>query len=325
MKADVWGTIGGECMKITYLEYFVDVVQYGSISKAAEAHYLKQSNLSKCMKAIEDDFKATLLIRSNRGVELTAEGRQVFLWAQKMLEERKALQAAFTVNNALAANTLRGSITIFLSPSINNHLYAQFLVPFLQRYPQIQIHSCEKNISAIVELVAAQPRALGLSILDKKHLDMAASQEALVVLPVKEKIKFSVYVAKDAKFLPLPKSISVKALAKLPLLLYSPSPECLSPVVEILSPYGRLNILQETSNLSLFHSLLLTGQYAAIGIQSSLGMEAYDTIAIRDKIELSSCLLVQRDSLNDALIRAFIQFYCAQQHLPYPDGSKKVT
>lgn len=303
----------------------MDVVKYGSISKAAEAHYLKQSNLSKCMKAIENDFKATLLIRTSKGVELTAEGRQVFLWARKMLEERKALKEAFNVDEAMAANTLRGSITLFLSPSINNHLYAQLLVPFLQRFPQIQIHSHEKNISAILDLVATKPQAIGLSILDKKHLEWAASQEALVVLPVKEKIKFMVYVAKDAEFLTLSKSISVKTLAKLPLLLYSPSPECLSPVVEILSHYGQLNIIQETSNLSLFHSLLLTGQYVAVGIQSSLGMEAYDTIAIRDKIELSSCLLVQRDNLNDALIRAFIQFYYAQQHLVYPEEMKKVT
>lgn len=32
---------GDESMKLSYLEYFLDVVKFGSISKAAEANYLK--------------------------------------------------------------------------------------------------------------------------------------------------------------------------------------------------------------------------------------------------------------------------------------------
>ena len=73
-------------MKLSYLEYFLDVVKFGSITKAAEAHYLKQGNLSRYIKYIEDDFNATLFVRSSKGVELTPEGEQVYLWAKETLD-----------------------------------------------------------------------------------------------------------------------------------------------------------------------------------------------------------------------------------------------
>ena len=302
-------------MNLNYLEYFVDVVKYGSISKAARAHYLKQGNLSKYIKAIENEFKATLFTRSSKGVELTEEGQKVFLWAENTLKQRQALMEAFAQQ---AEGALSGSLTLYLSPSINNDIYAQMLVPFLQQFSSVRIHSHEKNLSAIIERAAAAPNAIGVSILDKRHRQEAAAQESLIVLPVYEKIKFIVYVAKNAQILQSHQSISVKALADLPVLVYAPSQECPSPVVEILSYYGKLNIIQETSNLSLFHSLLHTGQYVAIGINSSYGMEDYDTIAIRDKIELSSCLLVSRENIQVPVVSAFIQFYYAQKQLVCP-------
>ena len=308
----------GELMKMTYLQYFLDVVHYGSISKAAEAHYLNQSNLSKYMKAVEAYFDATLFIRTCKGVELTPEGQQVFLWAEQTLREQQALKDSFS-RQKIAADALSGKLTIFLSPSINTSLYAQMLTPFTQQYPQVQLHSHEKNIAAILELVPQTPDALGVTILDEKHLSCAARRDSLLVLPVAEKIRFLAFTAKNSRFAQAHRSIGLKALMKLPILLYSPSQECLSPIVEILSHYGELNITQETSNLSLFHSLLQTGQYVAIGINSTYSMAEYDTIAIRDKIDLSSCLLVQQNAARTPIIRTFIQFYYAQRQLPCPE------
>ncbi len=72
-------------MNLDYLRSFYITVQCNSISKAAKELHLTQPGLSMQIQNLEDEVGATLLIRSNKGVELTEEGRVVFEHAATML------------------------------------------------------------------------------------------------------------------------------------------------------------------------------------------------------------------------------------------------
>ena len=75
--------------------------------------------------------------------------------------------------------------------------------------------------------------------------------------------------------------------------------------VEIFSKYGKLNIVTQVSNAILFHSLLSTGQYVGIAMESSSSvLEDYVQIPIRDKMELYQCGICQKDEINTPLIKA---------------------
>jgi LysR family transcriptional regulator, hca operon transcriptional activator len=66
-------------MELRHLRYFVAVAQEGSLTVAAERTlHTSQPSLSRQIRDLEDEVGAQLMIRSARGIELTAAGR-VFL------------------------------------------------------------------------------------------------------------------------------------------------------------------------------------------------------------------------------------------------------
>src|SRR2546428_3235210 len=69
----------GHGMELRHLRYFVAVAEEGSLSVAAERRlHTAQPSLSRQIRDLEDEVGAQLMIRSARGIELTAAGR-VFL------------------------------------------------------------------------------------------------------------------------------------------------------------------------------------------------------------------------------------------------------
>lgn len=72
-------------MNLEYLESFYATVTHNSISKAASLLHLSQPGLSGQLKSLENELGVTLLIRSNKGVELTEEGTVVFNYAETLL------------------------------------------------------------------------------------------------------------------------------------------------------------------------------------------------------------------------------------------------
>ena len=61
-------------MEIRELQYFLAVVEEGTISGAAEALHVAQPSLSRQMRELEEKIGKTLFIRGNRKITLTEEG-----------------------------------------------------------------------------------------------------------------------------------------------------------------------------------------------------------------------------------------------------------
>jgi DNA-binding transcriptional LysR family regulator len=79
-------------MNFEYLQAFYVTVNCNSISKAAAALHLTQPGLSMQLKNLEQEFGASLLTRSNKGVELTEEGKVVFNYADTILSIKQNIQ-----------------------------------------------------------------------------------------------------------------------------------------------------------------------------------------------------------------------------------------
>ena len=61
-----------------YYRIFYYVAQYKSFTKAARALHNNQPNITRCMNNLEQELKYTLFLRSNKGIALTPEGRQLY-------------------------------------------------------------------------------------------------------------------------------------------------------------------------------------------------------------------------------------------------------
>ena len=86
-------------MEIRQLQYFVESARTCSFSQAARNLYTSQPNVSKAIQQLETELATPLFTRSSGGIELTEEGKIVYLYAvnilqnvdrmNELLEERK--------------------------------------------------------------------------------------------------------------------------------------------------------------------------------------------------------------------------------------------
>src|SRR6266516_5885877 len=82
-------------MELRHLRYFIAVAEEGSLTLAAEKRLHKaQPSLSRQIRALEDEVGAQLIVRSVRGVELTAAGRVFLDHARLALTQADAAKEA---------------------------------------------------------------------------------------------------------------------------------------------------------------------------------------------------------------------------------------
>lgn len=77
------------------LHYFVEVAAEGSISAAADLLYVSQPTMSAAMKDLETRAGRTLLLRSARGVTLTADGTEFLGYARQVTEQVALLEQRY--------------------------------------------------------------------------------------------------------------------------------------------------------------------------------------------------------------------------------------
>ena len=77
------------------LSSFIEVAAEGSISAAADLLYVAQPTLSAAMKELEARVGRSLLVRSARGVTLTADGAEFLGYARQVVEQVALLEQRY--------------------------------------------------------------------------------------------------------------------------------------------------------------------------------------------------------------------------------------
>ena len=82
-------------MELRHLRTIAAVARHGSFTKAAEELHLAQSAISQQIRRLEHELGVEVFRRTSRKVELTAEGRVILGYAQRVLARgrRPALRA----------------------------------------------------------------------------------------------------------------------------------------------------------------------------------------------------------------------------------------
>jgi len=87
--------LGGKAMTFQQLKYFIETVNCGSISKAAESLYIAQPSLSNAMKDLEAEIGVELFTRTPKGITLTADGIEFLGYARQVVEQASLLEQRF--------------------------------------------------------------------------------------------------------------------------------------------------------------------------------------------------------------------------------------
>lgn len=134
--------------RIHLMNAFVHVCETGSFSSAAKLLGVGQSVVSKMIKALELEMKATLFTRTTRKITLTQEG-------VRLLPHAKAISERFQMAEEDIHSRERepkGRIRVLTSDGTGRTLFIHYLSQFLRRYPHIQIdHIMNDKMIDLVE------------------------------------------------------------------------------------------------------------------------------------------------------------------------------
>jgi len=132
-------------MHIECFYYFNEVATFKSISKVANSSHISQSALSQQIQKLEDSLGYKLLERSNRGVELTEEGKIVQKYGENMV--RTYNKMVEDLNNLYKSN---GTIRIDSCYTIATYALPCTMYSIKEKFPHHN-YKLTTNISNDVE------------------------------------------------------------------------------------------------------------------------------------------------------------------------------
>ena len=129
------------------LQYFLAVVQAGSISGAAAALHLSQPTLSRQLRNLEEELGKPLFLRSNRKITLTDEGRIL----QKRAEEIQELLEKTQEEIGHAEGEVAGDVRIGAGESERVRLLVQTVQKLRQAHPKVRLHIISGDKTSVLE------------------------------------------------------------------------------------------------------------------------------------------------------------------------------
>lgn len=130
-------------MTLEQLRYFIESEKFHSFTKAAEALYLSQSNISTAINHLEKELGLQLFQRSTKGVRLTKHGEEIINHAWEIMRHLDAIQQyAKKPENTLFSDVKIGSTALF-----SRGIMRQILLKTYQLLPDsnVKVDSLDKQ------------------------------------------------------------------------------------------------------------------------------------------------------------------------------------
>ena len=114
---------------------FYTVAKYKHMTKASEELFISQPAISQSIKKLETQLGGVLFLRSNKGMELTEEGKMLYKYVKDALELIKNAETEFTSFK----NLDKGEVRIGISTTLTKLLLIDVIDKFHKDYPNIDI------------------------------------------------------------------------------------------------------------------------------------------------------------------------------------------
>ncbi len=201
---------------------FVETVEYGSFTKAAEKLNYTQSGISRMIADLEKEWNITLLERRRNGLRLTSDGLSLLPYARRLCEEYERLQMQVDGLNGLETGFIRiGTIS-----SIATHWLPNIIKVFQRDYPGVDYELLIGDYSEIETWIR------------EGRIDCG-----FLILPVAPDMEF-IELEKDELKVILPEGHALAALDRVPLDRLTEDPFMLlsrgerSEVTDLFDSYG---------------------------------------------------------------------------------------
>lgn len=166
------------------LRSFEAVARLGGVTRAAQALHLAQPTVSAQLRELSAGLGVDLLTPSGRGVRLTDAGHALLQTVSQMFTSWRAFEDELDALQGL----LRGSLRI-AGVSTTEYFIAQWLKPFSDAHPGIEIDLAVDNRDAVIRRLEQDQDDLALMMMPPTHLTLhshAIMDNPLVVVGPKD-------------------------------------------------------------------------------------------------------------------------------------------
>ncbi|AXI00101.1 LysR family transcriptional regulator [Sporosarcina sp. PTS2304] len=170
-------------MDIRQLHYFKEIVDQGSISKAALVLHMAQPPLSQQLQKLETELGTTLIQRYRQKWEITETGKLLYSYATRLVAEMQEIKLRIREVEEGSAGTLRVGVS---SACLN--ILADYIEIYRKKYPDVKISvykgDSEELLTKIEEKVIDLAIVLRLNHSKQYAMKKMMEQEYVVVCPV---------------------------------------------------------------------------------------------------------------------------------------------
>ena len=250
-------------MNLQYLKSFYITVKLTSISKAAKELHVTQPGLSMQLQALEKDLDSKLLIRSNRGVELTDAGKILFDYADTILSLQNNIQRDLS-----NFKTSKKELFLGACKSIGEHALPCSIYIFKHQHPDLTINFNIYNSREVISRL--KDKSINLGIVQEKMEEEGIVMELLGEDPL-------LLVTSSAG---QPKKITVSDLLKIPLISREKGSGTLEALQAGLENHSvkieDLNIMYQLNSMEAIKSSVVSGKGMAFIPKLTIERELYE-------------------------------------------------
>ena len=287
-------------MNITMLKYFISIAELGSLTAAADAHFVTQPAISVGLRKLQDEFGTKLVVPRGRGVRLTRAGEIVLDYARRFARLEEELSREISDLEGL----VRGKIAIGTIDAASSYVLPRVFSRFRERYPGIDIS---------LEVMATNPL---LKELRAGRLDLVVG-----TLPVEKGADLEVFpvyterlllVARPGHPLARRRDLLPAALAEHPFISFHEGANTRGIIEGVLGGHGvALRVTMTTDSPEAIRNLAAAGLGIAILpenlVRDDIGRGALVEIRIKGLVfERTLGLIIPARRYLSSTVRAFL-------------------
>jgi DNA-binding transcriptional LysR family regulator len=144
-------------MDIRQLRYFIAIANAKSYSTAAKSLFVTQPTLTWTIQKLENDLNTRLFYTTDRGIELTENGKLLYENGRNIVKEIDDLTEQIRGQDNSTEKSLKIGITVLLSIK-----YMQTITEFISSHSNIKMTLIQKGSKRIQEMVSSGELDLGL-------------------------------------------------------------------------------------------------------------------------------------------------------------------
>ena len=194
-------------LNLDHLRIFLDVIELGSFSAAADKHGLTQPAVSLQVRQLERRYGLRLAERVGRRVTATAAGADLLAHIQAIDAAVEQAERSMQVHTAQVV----GRVRLGTGATACTYLLPPLLADLRRRFPALEIVASTGNTADVLRGIEANTLDIGL-------VTLPAPGRMFQVSPVLDDEFVAIFPARGK----LPAQITPQALAERPLVLFEP-------------------------------------------------------------------------------------------------------